>query len=492
MTSLRSPLPPPSGDTGEPGARGEHSAVVEAVRKQLFIGGEYVDSASGATFEVLDPATGETLCAVADAAPEDGRRALDAAVAAQPTMAALSPRERADILTRAFDLLHARSDELALLMTLEMGKPLAEARGEIGYAAEFFRHFAGEALRIDGGYQVSPAGDARFLITKQPVGVSLLITPWNFPMAMGTRKLGPAIAAGCASVIKPAPQTPLSMLALVDILREAGLPPGGVNLITCTDGGGVMEPLIRSGKARKLSFTGSTRVGRILLEQCSEKVLRTSMELGGNAPFVVFEDADLEEAVDGALQAKMRNMGEACTAANRIYVHESLIEEFGTRLSEQMGALTVGDGTSDGVDVGPLVDEAGLEKVRSLVADAVGRGATVLTGGEQVEGPGFFYRPTVLTGVPTDARMAGEEIFGPVAPLTPFSTEEEAVRLANDTEFGLVSYVFTNDLRRALRVAEALESGMVGLNQAVVSNPYAPFGGIKQSGLGREGGAEGI
>ena len=311
-------------------------------------------------------------------------------------------------------------------------------------------------------------------------------------MAMGTRKLGPAIAAGCTSVVKPAHQTPLSMLALMDILREAGVPDGVVNCFTATDAGGTTEPLIRSGKARKLSFTGSTRVGRILLEQCSEKVLRTSMELGGNAPFVVFEDADLEEAVAGALQAKMRNMGEACTAANRIYVHESLIEEFGTRLSEQMGALTVGDGTSDGVDVGPLVDEAGLEKVRSLVADAVGRGATVLTGGEQVEGPGFFYRPTVLTGVPTDARMAGEEIFGPVAPLTPFSTEEEAVRLANDTEFGLVSYVFTNDLRRALRVAEALESGMVGLNQAVVSNPYAPFGGIKQSGLGREGGAEGI
>ncbi|HLT61205.1 MAG TPA: aldehyde dehydrogenase family protein, partial [Microlunatus sp.] len=374
MTSLKRPLPPPSGDTGEPGARGEHSAVVEAVRKQLFIGGEYVDSASGATFEVLDPATGETLCAVADAAPEDGRRALDAAVAAQPTMAALSPRERADILTRAFDLLHARSDELALLMTLEMGKPLAEARGEIGYAAEFFRHFAGEALRIDGGYQVSPAGDARFLITKQPVGVSLLITPWNFPMAMGTRKLGPAIAAGCASVIKPAPQTPLSMLALVDILREAGLPPGGVNLITCTDGGGVMEPLIRSGLARKLSFTGSTKVGRILLEQCAEKVLRTSMELGGNAPFIVFDDADLDEAVTGAMQAKMRNMGEACTAANRIYVQQGVIEEFGRRLAERMAELQVGPGTEEGVQVGPLIDAAALTKVTELVSDAVDRG----------------------------------------------------------------------------------------------------------------------
>jgi succinate-semialdehyde dehydrogenase / glutarate-semialdehyde dehydrogenase len=466
--------------------------AVGSVPRQLFVGGRWTDAEDGRTFEVLNPANGEVICEVADGSPNDAMAALDAAVLAQPSFAATTALERHEILMNAFRLLHERIDDLALLMTTEMGKPLKESRGEISYAAEFFRHFAAEALRIDGGYQPAPQGGARFLVTRQPVGVCLLITPWNFPMAMGTRKLGPAIAAGCTSVIKPAHQTPLSMLALMDILREAGLPDGVVNCVTSTDSGGTMEPLIRSGKARKVSFTGSTRVGKMLLEQCAEKVLRTSMELGGNAPFVVFEDADLDEAVTGALQAKMRNMGEACTAANRIYVHESVIEEFGSRLAERMGALSVGDGTQDGIDVGPLIDENGLEKVTSLVIDAVDRGATVLTGGERVEGPGFFYRPTVLTGVPTDARMASEEIFGPVAPLTPFTTEEEAVRLANDTEYGLVSYVFTNDLRRALRVAEAIESGMVGLNQAVVSNPYAPFGGIKESGLGREGGSEGI
>ncbi|MGB2921432.1 MAG: NAD-dependent succinate-semialdehyde dehydrogenase, partial [Mycobacterium sp.] len=402
------------------------------------------------------------------------------------------PRERADILTRAFTLLHERVDDLALLMTLEMGKPLAESRGEIAYAAEFFRHFAEEAVRIDGGYQTAPAGGARFLVARQPVGPCLLITPWNFPMAMGTRKLGPAIAAGCTSVIKPAPQTPLSMLALMDILAEAGLPAGAVNCISTTEAGAVLEPMIRSGLARKLSFTGSTQVGRILLEQCAEKVLRTSMELGGNAPFLVFSDADLDEAVEGAMAAKMRNMGEACTAANRIYVHSSVIDEFGRRLAARMAELPVGRGTEDGVRVGPLIDDAALCKVQTLVADAVERGASVLTGGTAPGGAGFFYPPTVLTGVARDAQMSEQEIFGPVAPLSAFDTEEEAVAAANDTEFGLVSYVFTNDLRRALRVAEALETGMVGLNQGVVSNPAAPFGGMKSSGLGREGGAVGI
>jgi succinate-semialdehyde dehydrogenase/glutarate-semialdehyde dehydrogenase len=451
-----------------------------------------VDATSGATFDVLDPSTGEVLCAVADADPADGRRALDAAVAAQAAFARTSPRARADILTRAFTLLHERIDDLALLMTLEMGKPVPEAKGEIAYAAEFLRHFAAEALRIDGGYQTAPAGDARFLVTRQPVGPCLLITPWNFPMAMGTRKIGPAIAAGCTSVVKPAHQTPLSMLALGAILLEAGLPAGVVNIVTCVQAGAVMEPLIRSGLARKLSFTGSTKVGKVLLEQCAEKVLRTSMELGGNAPFIVFEDADLDEAVAGAMAAKMRNMGEACTAANRIYVHESIIEEFGTRLAAKMAALTVGRGTQDGVNVGPLIDEAAQRKVTDLVADAVGRGATVLTGGGERGGVGYFYEPTVLTGVPAEARMAGEEIFGPVAPLTPFGTEEEVVAAANDTPYGLVAYVYTNDLRRALRVGEAIETGMVGLNQGVVSNPAAPFGGVKESGLGREGGNVGI
>ncbi|TWD83340.1 succinate semialdehyde dehydrogenase [Kribbella amoyensis] len=470
----------------------DEAKVVDNVEKRLFIDGQWVEASDGGTFDVVDPSTGGKLCAVADATPADGRAALDAAVAAQAAFAATSPRARADMLTGAFELLHERIDELALLMTLEMGKPLAEARGEITYAAEFFRHFAGEAVRIDGGYQTAPAGGARFLVARQPVGPCLLITPWNFPMAMGTRKLGPAIAAGCTSVIKPAHQTPLSMLALMGILDEAGVPAGVVNCVTAMDAGGVMEPLIRSGQARKLSFTGSTKVGRILLEQCAEKVLRTSLELGGNAPFIVFEDADLDEAVTGAIAAKMRNMGEACTAANRIYVHASVLDEFGRRLAERMGAMTVGRGTTEGVQVGPLIDEAGLGKVRSLVADAVDRGATVLTGGSVAEGNGYFYPPTVLTGVPRDARMADQEIFGPVAPLTPFTDEAEVVAAANDTEYGLVSYVFTNDLRRALRVAEALETGMVGLNQGVVSNPAAPFGGIKQSGLGREGGSVGI
>jgi succinate-semialdehyde dehydrogenase / glutarate-semialdehyde dehydrogenase len=470
----------------------KESRVVQAVQKQLFIDGKWRDAADGRTFDVLDPATGRTLCAVADASPADGRAALDTAVAAQPEFAATSPRERADILTRSFELLHERIDNLALLMTLEMGKPVAEARGEIAYAAEFFRHFAEEAVRIDGGYQTAPAGGSRFLITRQPVGPCLLITPWNFPMAMGTRKLGPAIAAGCTSVIKPASQTPLSMLALMDILVEAGLPAGVVNCITTTNVGAVMEPLIRSGLARKLSFTGSTAVGRLLLEQCAEKVLRTSMELGGNAPFIVFEDADLDEAVEGAMAAKMRNMGEACTAANRIYVHSSVLDEFGRRLAARMAALPVGRGTEPGVTVGPLIDEGAVRKVESLVADAVKRGATVLTGGSAPAGDGYFYQPTVLTGVPREAAMSDEEIFGPVAPLTPFDTEADVIAAANDTEHGLVAYVFTNDLRRALRVAEALEAGMVGLNQAVVSNPAAPFGGIKQSGLGREGGSLGI
>ncbi|WP_448430771.1 NAD-dependent succinate-semialdehyde dehydrogenase [Mycolicibacterium sp. XJ2546] len=467
-------------------------AVIDAVDKRLFIGGKWVDAAAHATFDVVDPATGDTLCAVADACPADGMTALEAAVDAQPEFAATPPRARADMLMGAFELLHARVDDLALLMTLEMGKPLPEARGEIAYAAEFCRHFAEEATRIDGGYQTAPAGGARFLITRQPVGPCLLVTPWNFPMAMGTRKLGPAIAAGCTSVVKPAHQTPLSMLALMEILDEVGVPAGAVNCVTTTQAGAVMEPLIRSGLARKLSFTGSTRVGRVLLEQCAQKVLRTSLELGGNAPFIVFADADLDEAVDGAIAAKMRNMGEACTAANRIYVHASVIDEFGRRLAERMRALTVGRGTDDGVDVGPLIDAAALRKVESLVDDAVGRGARVLTGGSPMGGAGFFYAPTVLTGVPRDAKMAAEEIFGPVAALTPFETEQEVITAANDTEYGLVAYVFTNDLRRALRVAEALESGMVGLNQGVVSNPAAPFGGVKQSGLGREGGAVGI
>jgi succinate-semialdehyde dehydrogenase/glutarate-semialdehyde dehydrogenase len=478
--------------TGTPDTTSTQEAVVQAVPKQLFIDGGWVDAEGGKTFDVLDPSTGQVLCSVADASPADGRKALEAAVAAQASFAATAPRERADVLMRAFELLHERIDDLARLMTLEMGKPLAEAKGEISYAAEFLRHFAGEAVRINGGYQTAPAGGSRFLVARQPGGPCLLITPWNFPMAMGTRKIGPALAAGCTSVIKPAHQTPLSMLAFIEILHEAGVPRGVVNCVTAMDSGGVMEPLIRSGLARKLSFTGSTKVGKILLEQCAEHVLRTSMELGGNAPFIVFEDADLDEAVQGAMAAKMRNMGEACTAANRIYVHESVIDDFGKRLAETMAGLTVGRGVDEGTKVGPLIDDAAQNKVSELVADALERGAELLTGGQTPDGEGYFYPPTVLTGVSKDARMATEEIFGPVAPLTPFSDEDEVVQAANDTEFGLVAYVYTNDLRRSLRVAEALESGMVGLNQGVVSNPAAPFGGVKQSGLGREGGPTGI
>ncbi|MGC7099426.1 NAD-dependent succinate-semialdehyde dehydrogenase [Amycolatopsis lurida] len=468
------------------------AGVVDTVAKELFIGGKWTAAEGGRTFPVLDPSTGEALCEVADASPADGMAALDAAVAAQTEWAKTAPRERGEILRRAYQALVDRADELALLMTLEMGKPLAESRGEITYAAEFFRWFAEEAVRIGGDYSVAPNGSGRFLVAKQPVGVSLLITPWNFPMAMGTRKIGPAVAAGCTMVIKPAAQTPLSMLALAEILAEAGLPEGVLNVLTTSDSGGVMEPLIRDGRARKLSFTGSTAVGRKLLEQCADKVLRTSMELGGNAPFIVFDDADLDAALEGAMMAKMRNIGEACTAANRIYVQKGVAAEFGRRLTEKMAALPMGRGTEDGVVVGPLIDQAAVDKVGGLVRDAVERGAKVLTGGATVDGPGNFYQATVLTEVPLDADMATEEIFGPVAPIYLFDTEEEVLAAANDTEYGLVSYLYTSDIKRALRVSEQLESGMVGLNQGLVSNPAAPFGGIKASGLGREGGKFGI
>jgi succinate-semialdehyde dehydrogenase/glutarate-semialdehyde dehydrogenase len=373
-----------------------------------------------------------------------------------------------------------------------MGKPVAESKGEITYAAEFFRWFSEEAVRIDGGYQLAPNGKGRFLVMRQPVGPCLLITPWNFPAAMGARKIGPAVAAGCTMVIKPAAQTPLSMLKLAELMTEAGLPPGVLNVITTSHSGGVMEPLIRDGRARKLSFTGSTEVGRKLIEQAADKVLRTSMELGGNAPLLVFSDADLDKAVEGTMLAKMRNGGEACTAANRIYVHSSLMDDFAAKLTERMSALKVGRGTEEGVAVGPLIDAKQRDKVAELVEDAVARGARVLTGGSVAEGNGYFYPPTVLADVPLDARVQREEIFGPVAPLTAFDDEDEAVRMANDTEFGLVSYLFTKDLNRALRVSENLETGMVGLNQGIVSNPAAPFGGVKQSGLGREGGSVGI
>ncbi|HEU4948460.1 MAG TPA: NAD-dependent succinate-semialdehyde dehydrogenase [Kribbella sp.] len=466
--------------------------VVEQCPTKLFVGGEWRAAEGGKTLPVEDPSTGTTLCEVADASPTDGVAALDAAVTAQAGWAATAPRERGEILRRTFELMTERTDELALLMTLEMGKPVAESRAEIAYAAEFFRWFAEEAVRIGGGYQVAPNGKGRFLVMRQPVGPCLLITPWNFPAAMGARKIGPAVAAGCTMVIKPASQTPLSMLKLAELLVEAGLPPGVLNVVTTSDSGGVMEPLIRDGRARKLSFTGSTEVGRKLIEQAADKVLRTSMELGGNAPLIVFGDADLDRAVEGAMLAKMRNGGEACTAANRMYVHSSVMEPFAAKLTERMSALTVGRGVDDGVDVGPLIDAKQRDKVSELVDDAVAQGARVLTGAKVADGKGYFYPPTVLADVPAGARVQKEEIFGPVAPLTAFDDEDEAVRMANDTEFGLVSYLFTRDLSRALRVSEKLETGMIGLNQGIVSNPAAPFGGVKQSGLGREGSDVGI
>jgi succinate-semialdehyde dehydrogenase / glutarate-semialdehyde dehydrogenase len=466
--------------------------VLESVPKQLLIGGEWRDAGEGGTLAVEDPATGDALCEVADARPDDAKAALDAAVGAQAEWAEHPPRERGEILRRAFESLMERQEELGLLMTLEMGKPVAESEAEIAYAAEFFRWYAEEAVRIAGRYQVNQTGKGRVLTLKQPVGPALMITPWNFPMAMGTRKIGPAVAAGCTIVMKPAKQTPLSMLALARILEEAGLPAGVLNVITSSSSGAVMEPLIRDPRARKLSFTGSTEVGRKLMEQASEQLLRLSMELGGNAPFLVFDDADLDAAVEGAVLAKMRNIGEACTSANRFHVAEGVADEFTSKLAERMGAMKVGRGTEEDVKVGPLIDGNQRDKVAELVEDAVGKGATAVVGGSKRDGAGYFYDPTVLADVPDGARVLKEEIFGPVAPVKSFSSEEEAIKWANDTEYGLVAYVFTRDLGRAFRVIEGLETGMVGLNQGMVSNAGAPFGGVKQSGFGREGGPEGI
>jgi succinate-semialdehyde dehydrogenase / glutarate-semialdehyde dehydrogenase len=466
--------------------------VVDKVNKQLFIGGEWRDGTGGATLEVLDPSTEEPIAEVADATTGDAMAALDAAVDTQKEWAASPPNDRAGILWKAFELMTARADELATLMTLEMGKPVAESKAEILYAADFFRWYSGEALRIDGNYKQFANGTSRVIVMQQPVGPALMITPWNFPMAMGTRKAGPAIAAGCTSVIKPAKQTPLSMLAMAQILEEAGLPGGVVNIITTSSSGDTTAPLIADGRLRKLSFTGSTEVGRKLIEASAKNVLKTSMELGGNAPFLIFDDADLDAAVDGALLAKMRNIGEACTSANRFHVAEPVREEFERRLGERMGALKIGRGTEEDVKVGPLIDQPSREKVAELVQDALDKGASCVVGGEIPDGRGYFYPPTVLGGVTDDARVLHEEIFGPVAPVTTFESEEDAIARANDTEYGLVAYVFTRDLKRAIRVCEGLETGMVGLNQGMVSNAGAPFGGVKQSGIGREGGKEGM
>ena len=469
----------------------QEQSVIANVPKQLYIAGQWRDGAGG-TIPVEDPSTGQVLCEVADASAADAMSALDAAADAGPAFAAMAPRERGEILRRAFEMITARKDELALLMTLEMGKPLPESLGEIAYAAEFFRWFSEEAVRIDGTYSVAASGAGRVLTMRQPVGPCLFITPWNFPLAMGTRKIGPAIAAGCTMVVKPADLTPLSMFALAEILEQAGLPAGVLNVFSTSDAAGTTGPLIADQRLRKLSFTGSTPVGRQLMSQASSTLLRLSMELGGNAPFLVFDDADVDAAIDGAMLAKMRNGGEACTSANRFHVAGQVADEFTEKLAARMAGLTVGRGSAQGTDVGPLIDAKQRGKVSDLVSDAIGKGATAIVGGTERDGAGYFYEPTVLSGVPDSAELRQEEIFGPVAPVFSFADEQEAIAAANNTQYGLVAYVFTRDLKRALRVIEGLETGMVGLNQGIVSNAQAPFGGVKQSGFGREGGRIGI
>jgi len=458
----------------------------------LFIGGKWTDAEEGRTFDVHDPATGDVIASIADATPADGIRALDAAVAVQPEWAATPPRTRSDILRRAFDLVQAHKEDLALLMTLEMGKPIAESRGEVVYGGEFLRWFSEEAVRIDGRYGSNPEGTGHMVVSQRPVGPSFFITPWNFPFAMATRKIAPALAAGCTVVIKPPALTPLTTIFFAKLLEEAGLPAGVVNVVQTARSSALSAPIIADPRLRKLSFTGSTEVGRKLIAQAADGILRVSMELGGNAPFVVFEDADLDKAVDGAMMAKFRNIGQACTAANRFIVHESIAEEFASRVTERVKAMKIGRGTEDGVTIGPLIDGDAVAKAQQLVGDAVDRGARLLAGGNALEGAGTFYEPTVITDVAAGSDILREEIFGPVLAIATFADEAEAVRLANDTEYGLVSYVFTEDLGRGHRMIEALETGMMGLNVGVVSNAAAPFGGVKQSGIGREGGAEGI
>ena len=466
--------------------------LLARVPDRLFIGGAWVPSTSGRSIDVHDPSTGLVIKTIADASPEDGIRAVDAAAAAQQSWASTAPRVRGEILRGAFDLLQERADEFALLMTLEMGKPLAEARGEVTYGGEFLRWFGEEAVRISGRYGVNPEGTGRMIVTHLPVGPSFLITPWNFPLAMATRKIAPALAAGCTAIVKPAELTPLTTLYFARLLEEAGLPAGVLNVVTTSASGEVSAPIIADKRLRKLSFTGSTPVGRKLLTQAAENVLRTSMELGGNAPFLVFDDADLDKAVDGAMLAKFRNIGQACTAANRFIVHESVADEFTARITARVNELTIGRGTENGVAIGPLITDGAVDKADALVRDAVERGATLVTGGSRVEGPGSFYQPTVLSGIVAGSDILREEIFGPVVTIVPFRDEADAVALANDTEYGLVSYVFTRDLARGQRLVETLQTGMMGLNVGVVSNAAAPFGGVKQSGIGREGGSEGI
>lgn len=470
----------------------DEAAALRLAPKDLLVGGEWRPAIGGRRFDVIDPSTEETLASVADATVADAHAALDRAVDTQAAWASTPPRERAEVLRRAFESMMSHSEGLATLMTLEMGKPLAESRSEVAYAAEFFRWFSEESCRVAGRWQESPDGRSRLLVLRQPVGPCLLVTPWNFPLAMGTRKLGPALAAGCTAIVKPAEQTPLSMLALGRLLQEAGVPDGVLSVLPTSEPAPLVEALLDDRRLRKLSFTGSTEVGRQLAAAASGRLKRVSMELGGNAPFVVFEDADLDLATDGAVIAKMRNVGEACTAANRFLVAEAVADAFAERLAARLASMRVGRGTEEDVEVGPLVDEPGRAKVARLVDDAVARGAEALTGAHPLGGRSFFYAPTVLDRVPAGSAILDEEVFGPVAPIVRFSSEDEAIALANATPFGLVAYAFTNDLSRSIRLIERLETGMVGLNQGLVSNPAAPFGGVKDSGFGREGGPEGI
>jgi succinate-semialdehyde dehydrogenase/glutarate-semialdehyde dehydrogenase len=468
------------------------STLLATVPSSLFIGGEWVAAKSSKTLEVFDPATGEALKSIADAGPADGIRALDAAVAAADDWAATAPRLRGEMLRGVFDLLQQRKDDVALLMTLEMGKPLAEAAGEVTYGGEFLRWFSEEAVRISGRYGRNPEGTGQMIVSQRPVGPAFLITPWNFPLAMATRKIAPALAAGCTVVVKPAELTPLTTLYVAKLFEEVGLPAGVLNVIPTSTSAAVSEPIIADPRLRKLSFTGSTPVGRVLIRQAAQNVLRTSMELGGNAPFIVFDDADLDKAVAGALAAKFRNIGQACTAANRFIVHRSVAAEFARRVAERVRAFRVGRGTEPDITIGPLINENAVDKADALVHDAIARGANLIVGGHRVLRVGSFYEPTVVTNVQAGSDILREEIFGPVLSIVEFDDEDEAVRLANDTEYGLVSYVFTENLARGRRMIDRLDTGMMGLNVGVISNAAAPFGGVKQSGLGREGGAEGI
>jgi succinate-semialdehyde dehydrogenase/glutarate-semialdehyde dehydrogenase len=462
------------------------------VPNDLRIGGKDVPAADGRRFDVLDPATGDTITSVADADVADAITAVDAADHAAAAWAATAPRERAEILRRAFEAMTAASDEFARLISHENGKALPDARGEVAYAAEFFRWYSEEAVRIGGALSTAPSGANQIVVTHEPVGICVLVTPWNFPAAMATRKIGPALAAGCTMVLKPASDTPLTALAMVALLEDAGVPPGVVNVVTSRRSGRVVSAMLHDARVRKLSFTGSTEVGRVLLREAADRVVNCSMELGGNAPFIVFADADLDAAVDGAMIAKMRNAGEACTAANRFYVEASVADEFSRRLGERMAAMVVGAGADERSQVGPLINEDAVAKVGALVGDALDRGARTIVGGSRPDRAGWFYDPTVLVDVAPDSELLREEIFGPVAPIVTFTAEDDAITLANDTEFGLVAYLYTGDVARGMRVARRLQAGMVGLNRGLVSDPAAPFGGVKQSGIGREGGHEGV